>query len=300
MRFASVLVNVSGVQAGPHQLLPRYSNINVMRCLLYQHWTASYRRVVAINTSGCNGDDCDGKVLLDRHPNSLTGDTSSGSRYFLENAPEYLSPGSGTFFADGKTILYAPLSSELQGFSGAAASALAVVGAVPGIFELVTTTNATDVRLENLEFSHTDADFATCFAGTCAFQADTWLTTAALHFEFCQRVAIENVTIQHIGGHGLWFGPGVKSSHFSRGRIIDLGAGAVRIGEALDLTSEQRTAQNVVSHQCPLLLLLLAHSLTTCVLGGDDRPSQTLSYVTAATYSERAWACCCRLRPTVP
>ena len=236
MRFAGIVAD--GLRTGPRQLLRSYSNVTAMRCLIYQHWTASYSRVTAT-------DAVSGNITLDRPVDGLSGDLASGSRYFLENAPEYLAPHSGTFYADGATILYAPLESEASRFG--AAALLEVVAAVPGMLELVRSANASDVHMQDLAFAHTDADFATCFAGNCALQSATWETTATIHFEFSQRISLHNVSIEHVGGYGLWFGPGVHDAEFLRGRVLDMGAGGVRIGEASSFENgtAARTARNV-------------------------------------------------------
>lgn len=241
MRFASV--TAVGLRAGPQQLLAEYSNASAMRCMMYQHWTASYRKVVAV-------DAVSGNITLDKPPPGgtvqPTGDLGSGSRYVLENAPEYLAPRSGTFFADSTTILYSPLEAESQFFNQ-----LEIVAAIPGLFELVSPPangSSSGVALENLEFSHTDVDFATCFASDCDDQAVSSQTTAALHFEFADRVSLSNVTIEHVGGYALWFGAGVRNSRFSGGRILDMGAGGIRIGEAVSFENhtENRTVRNVI------------------------------------------------------
>ena len=132
MRFGNV--TASGLQAAPGQLLTRYRNASDMRCVTYQHWTAAVRKVVAV-------DATTGMIKLDRAPAPMTGDASSGSRYFLENAPEYLSAGTGTFYADSDSILYAPLAAEAS-FTGKD-----VVAARPGLLELVSNNHTQDISI---------------------------------------------------------------------------------------------------------------------------------------------------------
>jgi hypothetical protein len=232
MVFANV--TSTGIQAGDGQLMPDYHNVSAMRVLLYQHWTASFRKVVAI-------DRASDEITLDAPPPPMTGDANSGSRYFLENAPEYLSKGSGTFYADAESIVYAPLDVE-------SSSALdAVVAATPGLFELVSNNGTRDVRMEGLTFAHTDVDFEACFAGPCALQSATFVSTAAVHFQFSTNISLHRCTVEHVGGYGVNFGAGVRDARFSHGRIEDLAAGGVRIGEAsgYENGTEFRTARNV-------------------------------------------------------
>ena len=68
-------------------------------------------------------------------PATYTGDPPSGSRVYLENAPEYLFSGSGTFFADGDVIYYAPLKEELHQFSTQGGPE--VLAATPGLLRLM-------------------------------------------------------------------------------------------------------------------------------------------------------------------
>ena len=70
MRLANVKAN--GLQAGPRQLQPRYSNVSAMRCLIYQQWTASFQPVVAIQLPDV--------ITLNRRPPAQSGNGPSGSR----------------------------------------------------------------------------------------------------------------------------------------------------------------------------------------------------------------------------
>ena len=123
--------------------------------------------------------------------------------------------------------------------------------------------------------------YATCLAGNCALQSATWVTTAAVHFEFSRNITMRNVTIEHGGGcalalslcftssygrdttgkssafrlsqralhlcahtDGLWFGPGVRDASFVGGRVLDLAAGGVRVGEGVGYLQEANMPRN--------------------------------------------------------
>ena len=45
---------------------------------------------------------------------------------------------------------------------------------------------------------------------------------------------------------GLWLGAGVHNVSFEHGRVLDVGAGGVRIGEAVSMDSDERKAENVL------------------------------------------------------
>ena len=114
-------------------------------------------------------------------------------------------------------IYYAPLTEELSLFSSG--SGVEVLAATPGLLEIVHNNHTTDINIENLVFSHTDVDYASCFSGNCALQSASWLDTAAVHFEFSTNVKMRNVTIEHTGGFGLWLGAGVHDATFEDGRV---------------------------------------------------------------------------------
>jgi len=168
-----------------------------MRLVTYQHWAAGVRKVVAIDTRS-------GVVTFAGARPSYTGDGPSGSRYYLENAPEYLAKHSGTFYATGSTIRYAPLSSDemacfvaTKGNDEFGANTnrvmLEVISAKPGLLELISNTHTHDIAIENVEIAHTDVDFASCFAGPCSYLSSHTDTHAAVHFEFSSKISMTNV-----------------------------------------------------------------------------------------------------------
>jgi hypothetical protein len=226
----------TGLQAKPGQLTS-VANVATLRAVTYQHWTAAIRKVSHLDAST-------GVIGFTKPPATYTGDLPSGSRVYLENAPEYLFNGSGTFFADDDVIFYAPLIAELPQFSSR--NGVEVLAATPGLLELVHNNHTSDIHLENLVFSHTDVDYESCFAGNCALQSATWLDNAAVHFEFSTNLVMRNISIEHTGGFGLWLGAGVHNASFEYGRVLDVGAGGVRIGEAASQDSDERKAMNVL------------------------------------------------------
>ena len=122
---------------------------------------------------------------------------TSGSLLCRER-PEYLTKGSGTFYADAQSIVYAPLDVESSSALGA------VVAATPGLFELVSNNGTRDVSIEGLTFAHTDVDFEACFAGPCALQSATFVNTAAVHFEFSENITLHRCTVVSAVRAELW------------------------------------------------------------------------------------------------
>ena len=284
MRFNKTLP--AGLHTNPGQLLADYANVSALRVVTWQHWTTVIDKVKSI-------DDADIEFSTGA-PAAYTGDTASGSRFYLENAKEYLASGTGTFYADTKSIWFAPLASEHASFASGASE---VIAPKPGLVSLITNNNTRDIRLENVVFAHTDVDFVfntpLLVEGQRVARADTLLSVpvsshqsvsglnnAALHFEFSSNIVLTNVSIEHVGGFGLWFGAGVYNARFMHGRVEDVGAGAVRIGEAsathihpdlparvaLNVTvsdSILHDGGNVYKAGCGVLLQAAANSIVT-------------------------------------
>ena len=220
MRFSKV--SSTGLEVAPGQILGHYANQSALRCVTYQHWTAAIQRVLSANASS-------NQITLEHTPDPMTGDKGSGSRYYLENAPEYLRPGSGTFYAEQHRIVYSPLAGdEAARFSRSPQPK--VIAPRPGLYELIRSNDTHDVRIDGVNFAHTDVEMEECLAGGCAGQSVSWLDKAALHFEASSRLHLVNVSIQHVGGHALWFGAGVSNASCTHSLIHDLAAGGVRIG----------------------------------------------------------------------
>ena len=80
IRFNNTLP--TGLQAKPGQLTS-VANASALRAVTYQHWTAAIRQVTHL-------DAATGVIEFTKAPATYTGDLPSGSRVYLENAPEYL------------------------------------------------------------------------------------------------------------------------------------------------------------------------------------------------------------------
>jgi hypothetical protein len=295
MRFEQSLP--AGLVAKPGQLRQRY-NTTALRAVAYQHWTAASRPV-----SGCP-DDCDIHNLVcpeedmpgclnmtcpgpDEPCNQIrweetnapfTGDGCGSNpaymaeehgqngRWYLQNSPEFLRPGSGTFFADGEDIYYSPMAKdELSLFAAGTAE---VVAARPGLRTLLhggqewcfpsIGPEYTDEQIfscgrnvsnsmaaQDLVLEHTDTDELLCLhtadaktnvkeKNRCTGQAASHIPSAAVHFMFAEQVHLHNLTIRHVGGFGCYLGAGVRHSSLRRSFVFDTGAGGARVGETGD------------------------------------------------------------------
>ena len=273
LRYLSV--TGTGIVAFPGQLARSWNSSSV-RAVTYQHWTAAPRTVAGTSNVVCPADEapaCLNKTCpvpdfpcnqlhFTEKPYPFTGNgcgdkEGSGRRYYLQNAPEFLRPESGTFFANGVSIYYSPMALELVDFQAGTPD---VVAARPGLRTLLHGGESgcfprigpeyTDeqlarcgqnvsntMRAENLVLEHTDTDELPCLGGKtnlCTGQAASHIPSAAVHFMFATSVQLTRLTVRHVGGWGVWFGAGTRDCKMSHSAVSDTGAGSARVGEAGD------------------------------------------------------------------
>ena len=145
-------------------------------------------------------------------------------------------------------MLYSPLDGdETRQFTNPSSQPEVIIPRA-GLYELISNNGTDDIEINGVTFEHTDVAFSECFAQGCAGQSVSWLTKAAIHFESSARLSLVNVSIKHVGGHGLWFGPACRDSFITDSYIGDLAAGAVRIGGSYRGAEAKRlgkTAMNI-------------------------------------------------------
>jgi hypothetical protein len=197
-----------------------------LEAIVYHGWTVSRSFVSGIFTAGHAVHLRNG---ADRPIGFWSGlDSEGGQRYYLENA-EALLDSPGEFYikpsgADdgGGTLLYAPVGGETPSTLGAV---------LPRMQELLVVDGASDVSFSSVEFSHSDWSCGGPGKNeTCDDQSAEQQHRAAIRIRNSQGVHFDRVNITHVGLQALWFEQGVADASFSRGRILDLGTGAVRVG----------------------------------------------------------------------
>jgi hypothetical protein len=94
-----------------------------------------------------------------------------------------------------------------------------------------------DLRFEGLTFAHTEwqppADYAS------SLQAGIEVPGALL-FDYAERCVVTDGGIEHIGNYGVEVGVGCSDIEIIRNRIMDIGAGAVRIGHFFSWETDGR------------------------------------------------------------
>jgi hypothetical protein len=274
LRYLSV--TGMGIVAKPGQLRRSY-NSSSLRAVTYQHWTAAPRTVQGTSNLVCPEEELPGclnktcpaadfpcnQLDFTEAPYPFTGDgcgdkEGSGRRFYLQNAPEFLRAESGTFFADGESIYYSPMTSELADFQAGTANVMAarpglrtlLHGGGSGCFPLIGPeytdeqlarcgqNSSNTMRASDMVIEHTDTDELPCLGtakgNLCTGQAASHIPSAAVHFMFATNVQLTGLTVRHVGGWGVWFGAGTRDCEMSHSVISDTGAGSARVGEAGD------------------------------------------------------------------
>ena len=88
-----------------------------------------------------------------------------------------------------------------------------------------------NIHFNGIEFAHTSVETMLCLSTSCDGQSASFLTTALFHTRFTKNIIIDNCTFRNTGGYAVWFDRGSIDNILSNNNLIDLGAGAVRIGE---------------------------------------------------------------------
>jgi sialate O-acetylesterase len=220
----------SYIKFKPGQVLSNYSNLDKVHLVTYESWTASIHRIASINASNRT-------VFLSTTFDSQWANGASGSRFYVENAGEYLS-GAGTFWID-----HAAGFVYLSGCSSHHVDFCDKPDQSPYPYVLARTQTlvhgkgtasapAHRVLFQNITFAHSAVETATCFSGGCNGQSADFLQTAAIHLEHAHGWDFNSCTIAHTGGNGFDFGIGTKGCALSGSHVFDLGAGAVRLSHS--------------------------------------------------------------------
>jgi sialate O-acetylesterase len=214
----------------PGEVLANYSNLDKVHLVTYESWTASIHRIASINASNRT-------VHMNTTFDSQWANGASGSRFYVENAGEYLS-GAGTFWIDhaaGYVYLSGCSSHHIDFCDKPDQSPYPYMLARNQTLVHSRATAAApahNVHFLNITFAHSAVETTSCFAGGCNGQSADFLQTAAIHLEHAHGWQFHSCTIAHTGGNGLELGIGTKECTLSSSHMFDLGAGAVRLSHS--------------------------------------------------------------------
>lgn len=196
---------------------------------LFQSWTTGRHRL----EPPANGSTAWTLTPAPRWPFSRFG---RSQRFYVENVKAALdSPGE--WLGSGRTVTYLPRAQQ-RGRSLRAVlpvlSTLVSIGASDGSKSTVH-----DLEFRGIGFEHTA--FVTPSAGYIDAQAAVTVG-AAIEVNRAQRVVIDRCRVRHVGGYGIWLRKSVKDSTVSNSLLTDLGAGGIRVGDAVGPVRTDRSA----------------------------------------------------------
>lgn len=208
--------------------------------IVHHHWDTT-RRIIL-------GYDSDSHALKAKGaPMKFWNPWRDSSLYYLENLRAAFD-AAGEWFYDGvnKQAYYRPIPGE-------ALNNTTIIAPRPGLNQLVTINGepngekVSNIRFENVTFSHTDAprrfadmktaDIAESVTGDIRLPGPSQFepaqsaafTVAVLTVNNANNIFFEKCNVSHIGEYGLWF-KDCENCHIQCSNFVDLGAGAVRIG----------------------------------------------------------------------
>jgi len=198
---------------------PSWKNFKDIEVVLYHSWTASVHQIANIDPVN--------RTLYFKNSAFTRWDIgASGSRYFLINVFERMRHEQFYFDKSQRTLYY-------HARDGQNPNQLETI--VADSLEVLTITGTPSQKVKflefnNLFFSHTQVEVASCFSGTCDGQSASFLNTATVHLHYSDNIQFHNITISHTGGYAIWIHEGSNDNVITYLHATDLGAGAVRIG----------------------------------------------------------------------
>lgn len=245
-RATKVKYAKASIQAkdGELDLLKRVDakELKFAQVIVHHKWDTT-RRIIA----GFNPED--GTIMTQGGLWKPWNKWAKSSMYYLENVRSAFDQP-GEWFYDGvnSKILYRPLPGEKLKKS-------TFTVARPGLIALIHFTGniknkefVKHIRFEDMAISYTDsprrkdqiakAAFPKEFTGALDKPGPTQFepmqaaarTESAIFADGAHNITFENCELSHIGEYGIWFRSGCIGNRIQNCRILDLGAGGIRIG----------------------------------------------------------------------
>lgn len=235
--------NRFGFSAG--QLDPNWANLSDVEVMPFHSWTASRLPIASIDAAAQT-------VTVIGH---TTGTSSwaafrQGHRYLAVNVREALSePGEWYLDRPSGRLTYLPKPGEDPQQTVVIAPRLQYLVLLAG--DLAQRRWVQHIHLRGLTFAH--SNWATPPQGQAFPQAEVNLG-AAVAAMATRHVLLENCAVRHTGEYALAFGPGCQHNRVEGCELFDLGAGGVKIGNALpsewgDTLAPPADDEALVSHQ---------------------------------------------------
>jgi hypothetical protein len=206
------------------ELDPNWQNLQDVEVIAFHQWAASRLRVASIDAAG--------QVVTLQ--GSTTGTSSwaqfnPGARYFVTNIREALSDP-GEWYLDRTTgrLTYVAKAGESIENTSVVAPYLRNLLLFTG--DLKQRRWVQHLQLKGLTFAHTN--WTTPPEGQSFPQAEINLGAAVAAIA-TRNVSLEGCAVRHTGEYGIGFGAGCKHNRLEGCELVDLGAGGIKIGNAL-------------------------------------------------------------------
>jgi hypothetical protein len=170
--------------------------------------------------------------------------TASGNRYRLVNLQrmDLLRPGSFFFSPTAKTVTYRVPNADRN-------STTPPRLIIPVLHTVLSVENScANLILQDFTVSHTVID-TSCLSYGCSGQSATFLPRAALEISsMSEFITLEQLHLAHVGSYALWVHEQTNSIRVVKSTFWDLGAGGVRVGEAISGSVDNPTqlASNIL------------------------------------------------------
>ena len=221
-----------------------WQNQSDIEALVFQNWTMARMRIESI-------DESKRVVGFTGNTGGLTdyAGLPSGHRYLLENVKEALSEP-GEWYLDRKSgeLTYIPLPGEKIGKTEVVAPKLSRLLEFRGDPEKHRWVS--NLTFQNLDFSY--VNWETPPEGNVSPQAEVNIS-AAIEGKGVRNLILSECTVSHVGGYGVALGEGSQNCQLKSLRLVDLGAGGVKLGEQGVLKDEERVASSNVVENCLIL-----------------------------------------------
>ena len=235
--------NRFGFSAG--ELDPNWANLNDVEVMPFHSWTASRLPIASIDAAAQT-------VTVSGHTTGTSWWASfrEGHRYLAVNVREALTePGEWYLDRPSGRLTYLPKPGEDPQQTLVIAPRLRYLVLLAG--DLAQRRWVQHLQLRGLTFAH--SNWATPPQGQAFPQAEVNLG-AAVAAMATRHVLIENCAVRHTGEYAMAFGPGCQHNRVEGCELFDLGAGGVKIGNALpsewgDTLAPPADDEALVSHQ---------------------------------------------------
>ncbi|CUI14646.1 Hypothetical protein, putative [Bodo saltans] len=177
--------------------------------------------------------------------------TASGNRFrFVNLPPSFLTAGNETRPTQPWTYYMNKTTKEV--FLATPAGTTSLPAIIAPLLRTVVSIQGPacyNVVLSGITVAHTDSFLEEqCLSTGCSGQSATFLAGAGLELQDqIGQALLQNITVAHVGGYALWVHGATNSITVNRAVVHDLGAGGVRVGEAISGTIADRSllASNV-------------------------------------------------------